>query len=209
MARILRTDRDNGRVPGTAIGPVFVKGIRYTNSSSKFWCGLIEEITRYFPRCTDIELSSSVSDTLNHELLFPEAGLERDFKRLLFADIEAEMKKTIAELEILGPPPAVHIRLLSHADEIVSRDLPLDIIDAEIFSCLVVWPLKWSAIPESRWNDAVIKGSVRLEERRQRRVYGMSFTMEKQPLSEGLFRRLFVMKHSLNPYSSTAKTAAP
>src|SRR3989339_904147 len=151
MSRILKTEQDNSPIPDKAMGPVFVNSKRYNNSAAKFWYGLIEEITTDFKDCTEIELLSKASLQLHRGLLRPELNLEHDIEQLLFKNLAAEMENTIAELELLGPPPAVHIRLLSNASEIISRDLSLDIIDSEIFPCLIVWPLEWARIPETCW----------------------------------------------------------
>lgn len=162
-----------------------------------------------FPACTVIELSASSSEDLTPDQLFPEMALEKDIKRLLFADIRKEMKKTIEELDIIGPPAPVRIRLLKEESEIISRELPVDVIDSEIFSCIVVWPLKWAEIPGSKWNSKLLEGNISLEDRQRGLTYGMSFGVRKDDLSEGLFRRSIRISHSAVPHSGKANTAAP
>ncbi|MDD4870833.1 MAG: hypothetical protein PHR77_09760 [Kiritimatiellae bacterium] len=209
MSRLFETDKSGNTEQNHPYGPVFINGIRFTNSSAKFWYGLLEEVIKDFAGCNEIELSSSSSDELTHEFLFPETALEKDLRKLLHADIESEIKKTMAELEIMGPPPPVHIRLLSGEMEIISRDLPLDIIDSEIFSYMAVWLLKWADIPEIQWNNKHIEGSFCMKNWKHTLVYCMSFIMEKQHLSEGLFLRSICIKHSAKSHSCTTNTAAP
>ena len=201
MPRILRTEQnsieqDSGPRPDRSIGRVFVNNKQYNNSAAKFWYGLAEEISTDFPDCTDIELLSKASGQLNQGLLHPVLNLEHEIEHLLFRDLSAEIKNTIAELEIFGPPSAVHIRLLSHGHEIVSRDLPLDIIDSEIFPCLVVWPLEWAGIPEASWNKETIEGNIRIENRKHAKIFNISFSLETKHISEGLLQRCFRQKQT-------------
>lgn len=208
MPRILRTDPSDDPRKSHAGGQFFVEGVRYTNSASKFWYGLMDEITEDFPECTCIELSSIASDRLSADLLFPEQTLEKDLKQFLDSDIEAEMKNTIAELEIIGAPSPVQIRLFSAEKDLLSRQLPDDVIDSEILSYMIVWPLKWADIPEVQWNSELLEGCISIEDRIKGLVYSASFNLAKKDLSEGLFRRSICLKHSVL-HSGEENTTAP
>jgi len=209
MSLISRTGKTDSRERNRSNGPFFVNNIRYTNSAAKFWFGMIDEIINDFPECTEFELSAGSSEDLSPDQLFPEISLEKDIKRLLFADIEMEMQKTMNELDIIGPPAPVKIRLISQEKEIVCRELPLDVIDAEIFTCVVVWPLKWAEIPAQQWNNNLLEGSISMENRQLRLTYGIPFTVRRSDLSEGLFHRSICIRHSAMPYSGKANTTAP
>lgn len=206
MPRILKTEQDNSPKPDKAIGPVFVNNRRYNNSAAKFWYGLIDEINTDFPDCMEIELLSKSSGQLNRALLHPELNLERDLEQLLFIDLAAEIKNTIAELEILGPPSAVHIRLLSEGKEIISRDLPVDIIDSEIFPSLIVWPLEWAGIPDLFWNNEILEGNIHIADKKDAHAFNIAFSLGAKHISEGLLQRCFRIKQL---YSGATKTAEP
>ena len=197
MPRILTTDRNSPTGKNETGGLYFINGKFYSNSAAKFWFGLADELNSDFPDCTNMELSTVAADSLTPDLLFPEIALGREIERLMFADIETEKQNTIAELEIIGPPPPVHVRLLNHETEIVSACLSPDIIDSEIFSSLVAWQLKWADIPDSQWNNETLPGSISIEDRKHGLVYHMSFILKKLHLSEGLFRRSININSSL------------
>lgn len=187
MAELFSTKHD---VPYKPVKKsLFVDGVRYTNSAAKFWPGLIDEVHEDFPACTRIELAAKVSAQLGHEHLFPKIAFEKSFRRLLYSNIQEEMKNTLAELEILGPPSSVQIVLFSKKREIVSREFPLDYIDAEIFPCLIAWPLKWAGIPEYMWKNEFLKGNVTAEDKKRQLIYHISFSVEKHHISEGLYQQ--------------------
>ena len=212
MPRILRTDPPDDSRKSRAGGQFFVNGVRYTNSAAKFWYGLIDEITEDFPECTCIELSSISSDRLSADLLFPEKALEKDLAQFIDTDFEKEMKDTIAELEIIGTPSPAQIRLFSGKKDILSRQLSEDLMDSEILSYMIVWPLKWADIPELQWNNESLEGRISAEDRIRKLVYRASFNLVKNHLSEGLFRRSICLKHSvehLSLHSGEENTTAP
>lgn len=197
MSRILPATGDNQPERNQPCDANFINGTCYTNSAAKFWYGLAAEVYEDYPDCTDIELSTTTDDWLTTDILFPEIALGRDLERLLLADIETERGNTIAELEIIGPPPPVHISLLSSGTEIMSTDLSLDIIDSGIFSCLVAWLLQWSNIPASEWNSDRLQNCISIEDRKRGVICRLSFLITKQHLSEGIFRKSIRISHSV------------
>lgn len=189
MARLINRKHDKTLPDKPGTQWLFVRGVRYSNTAAKFWPSLIDEVREDFPDCSMIELAASTSADLGPEQLFPEIIFERDIHHLLTMDMEEVMRNTLAELEILGPPSSVQIRLLSGEEELLSSALPLDCIDAEIFPFLIVWLLEWAGIPESQWNNEFLQGDITAEDTRRRLVYQMSFSLKNSHLSEGLYRR--------------------
>jgi len=193
MAAFIITEQKGRAEDIPARGDLFVEGVRYANTAAKFWPTLVDEVQEDFPDCTVIEISASLGEDLARKHLFPELAFERELKRLLTSDIHQVMQDVVAEIEILGPPAAVSVRLLCGEREILSRDLPLDCIDAEILPYVLVWLLEWARIPESCWNDETVGGSITAEDRKRHLVYDVLFTLTSRHLSEGLYRRcLFV-----------------
>lgn len=198
MARLINRKKDTA--PPARPGPksLFVNGVRYANTAAKFWPSLIDEVREDFPDCSGIELAASTSAELGREHLFPEIAFEKDIFHLLTADMEQVMRNTLAELEILGPPTSVQIKLLSGEDELLSGELPLECIDAEIFPFLIVWLLEWAGIPEFQWNNEFLDGDITAQDRKRHRVYRISFTLNNKHLSEGLYRRSISLVHSVD-----------
>ena len=168
---------------------VVVEGIRYTNSAAKFWPSLIDEVREDFPDCSEIDLTAPASRLLEHKDLFPELEMEEDLQSLLETDLETAIRDTIAELEMLGPPVAVRVRLLDGENELLSDNLPLDSVDSEIFGYLAAWLLNWSHIPESVWNNEFVSGRFEAEDKRRGLSYDAPFEITSRHISEGLFQR--------------------
>jgi len=175
---------------GPGCQALFVNGLPYRHTAAKFWPTLVDEIRRDFPSCTMAELAAACSGPLERRHLYPELEFQRDLEDLLNKNVEEEMRNTLAALDITGPPP-VRIRLLAEEDEILSDCLPLDCVDAEIFSYLVAWPLEWGAIPIVQWNNEFLSGEFMGEDRKRGRSYAFSFSLVNRHLSEGLFQRAF------------------
>ena len=190
----LISNRHDERLPRSP-GPnsLFVGGLRYANAAAKFWSSLIDEIRQDFPNCSMVELAAATGERLEPRHLFPEIALEDDLHRLLEMDIREMMSNTLAELDILGAPSSVHVRLLSGRQETLSVELPLDCIDAEIFPYLLVWPLQWAGIPDCSWNSELLSGDFTAEDRKRGLIYQMTFSLVNRHLSEGLFRRSISM----------------
>jgi hypothetical protein len=176
---------------------LFVNGIHYGNAAAKFWSSLIDEVLEDFPQCSMIELSGLSSARLEHDLLYPQRALEKDMNRLVMTDMETMMKETIAEMEILGPPSAVHIRLGKGSEELYDGNLSIDCVDADIFPYLIVWPLAWAGIPTATWNEERLEGDFTAEDRTRHLTYVIPFALLISHVSEGLYRRVFTATPSL------------
>lgn len=210
MSRLINTGEEESRADLPAPGPLFMAGVPYANSAAKFWRSLADEVRVDFPDCSRVDLETLSSDPLNADQMFPERALERDFNLLLESNLADEIRKTLAELEMFGAPAAVTIRLAGPEKDILSRELPLDCLDAEIFSCLLVWLLQWAGVAEADWNRDRVEGVVRAEDRNRGVLYRWSFCLVHHPLREGLLRRTLSLALSVEQdQSGTANTAAP
>lgn len=189
MAGLISRKHDKKAPDEPGISSLFVGGVRYINSAAKFWPSLIDEVREDFPDCSLIELTASFAEKLHRRHLFPAIAFEEDFHLLLSENLRDAIREALAEMELLGPPSSVRIRLLSGRREVLSRGLPLDCVDAEIFPYLAVWLLEWAGIPASRWNSEFLSGDIMAEDRKRRLVYRLSFSLTNRHLSEGLYQR--------------------
>lgn len=186
---LCRKDRDPKDYPPCS--GMTVRGVKYSNSAAKFWPGLVEEVTEEFPQCTRIELSAPIGVALSRRHLFPQIDLQKDMDDLMKLDFDEAMSQAIAEMNLIGPPSPVRVRLAAGEGYLFESDLPPDCLDSETFLCLVAWLLEWARIPPSRWNDDALRGAFAARDIAKPVTYGFSFRLSYQPLSEGL-RRLDV-----------------
>jgi hypothetical protein len=209
MARIISRHLDDP-VPTTR-GPesLVVDGRRFANTAAKFWASLIDEIREDTPQCTCVELTALTANPLCEKHLFPETALQEGLADLLTGNIRQFMRDAIAELEVVGPPASVTVRLLADDEELLSRELPPECIDADIFPCLLVWPLEWAGIPRSMWNNEFLSGALTAEDRRRGLVYRLSFSLTSSHLSEGLYRRCIRVTPSVSHVSLRPADASP
>lgn len=163
-------------------------GIRYTNSAAKFWAGLLDEARDEYPDSTTIELAAPVSEGFEPKHLFPELMLGKEFTRLLTADFHEALADAIKELEMLGPPAAIHARLWAGQKEILSRDLPYDCVDAELFPFLAVWPLTWAHIPCALWDSDYVHGAINALETAHGGLYRVGLVLARKHIGDGLYQ---------------------
>jgi hypothetical protein len=163
--------------------------VRYANSAAKFWLSLIEEVRHDFPQCSAFEVEGSTAGLLSPEQLHPELEFERDIQRLWHASMEEMLRETMAQIELMGPPGTVRIRLLADEAELLARELPTECVDTEIFPYLVVWLLQWSGVSALGWNEAKVEGRFTAVDRVRERMYQVSLVLSNEHLCEGLFRR--------------------
>jgi hypothetical protein len=188
MGTLLSGDKD-GQPPAehSVCSALYVHGVRYDNTAAKFWPTLIDETLEEFPECTSIELTAPVAGRLRQRYLHPEKEFEQDLLNMLTTDLQQVIRETMAQLEILGPPSAVAVRLLQDDTELLSGELPTDCIDADIFPYLIVWPLLWAGIPESQWINEFVSGSLQGNDKQRGLVYTMHFALRSRHLSEELY----------------------
>jgi len=120
----------------------FVRGLPYSNTAAKFWTCLLDEVVADYPPETGLALAAPTGGLLVPELLTPEALLQRDLERLSENDIKQAFEDALSALEILGPPCSVRLRLISAQREMVSQEIQLDYLDAEILPFLLAWMLE-------------------------------------------------------------------
>jgi hypothetical protein len=187
MAGLLH--KGGGDFPSGNIGAktLAVRGLTYSNTAAKFWSCLMDEIVCDYPPDTAIVLAASAGGLLVPELLKPEALLQRDLERLAESDAKEAFEDALKALEILGPPLSVRLRLLSGQGEIVSKEISLDYLDAEILPFLLAWLLEWANIPDVLWNGEKIRGNFIADDQDRGFRYVVVFELHNRHLSEGLF----------------------
>jgi len=188
MSALLREprndDKDRDRASRTTV--LYIDDAPYTNSAAKFWPTLIDELLEEYPSATAFELTAPAPSVLTPRCLDPAAALEESLERLKNVDIRAAMASTLAELELLGGPAPVIMRVLAGDEELLRRDLPAECVDAEILPYLVAWILRWAGIADARWNEEFLSGALRAEDRRRGRTYAIDFGLHRQHIGEGL-----------------------
>jgi hypothetical protein len=168
---------------------VFVGVTLYRNSAAKFWTSLVDEVVEDFPKCSRVRLSAQTPRELCRGQLFPDAALQEDMDRLATVDLESAFRDALAELTLLGPPAGVTVRLLEGEREILSRCLPLECMDADVFDFIVVWLPEWAGIAESEWNRDHVQGRVAATDVIRSIRYDLDFTLAREHVREGLYRR--------------------
>jgi hypothetical protein len=193
MSRILHNS--GGESPRDALGAqtLFVRGLPYNNTAAKFWTCLIDEIVTDYPPETGVALSAPTGGLLVPELLSPESLLQRDMDQLAESDVHQAFADAVKALEILGPPCSVRLRLVSASKEIVSQEISLDYLDAEILPFLLAWLLEWAGIPDVLWNQDDVRGDFVADDQERGLRYLVAFELRSRHMSEGLFDREVVV----------------
>lgn len=168
---------------------LFIGEKPYHNAAAKFWPRLIDEIKLSNPQCNVIELAAMSSIPLQKSVLFPELALEDDISRLWDLNLEDVMNETVAEMDIIGPPAEVTIRLLKEEDIILEQPMPPNSLDAETFPYFAAWLMEWANIDDSKWNDKSITSSITGEDQEREINYQINFAILYEHVSEGLHRR--------------------
>jgi hypothetical protein len=167
---------------------VTVGGVRFANTAAKFWPALVDEVRCHFPDCTRIELSASTACRFSRALLFPEVGLAKALRRLDGVDVPSEIRNTLAEMRVLGPPSPVTIRLGSAHGPVHPPLVLADVVDSDLFPYLAVWMLEWAGIAPGQWGRERIAGTVSLDARSPARIYAFDVELRRTHLAEGLYR---------------------
>ncbi|MFC1461458.1 hypothetical protein ACFLQR_02930 [Verrucomicrobiota bacterium] len=191
---MLENDSHNGSCEKRGADALFVQGSTFTNTAAKFWSSLIDEVHSDHPQCDTIVLDTLTDKMLSRELLFPQASLQYELDRHMpVENVRQALREALADFDLIGPPDSVHVRLLSEDVECKRCDLPFDCVDADIFSCLIVWLLEWSEIPEFLWNNVSVDGAFYAGDRDRALRYHLRITLSNQHVSEGLFRRMLTI----------------
>jgi hypothetical protein len=142
-----------------------------------------------FPAATGIELWALSGVPLEPHLLRPEQALQRDMDSLDPPRAAREFARTVAMLELTGPPSLVSIRLTAGEATLFENALPADALDAETFPFLLCWLLAWAEVPPFVWNNERVRGGFTAEDRKRGRAYHIALQLENHHVGEGLYRR--------------------
>lgn len=172
-----------------------VDGVGYGNSAAKFWRGLLEYLYKDYENFSCAELSAPAVSSLKQSMLFPQLELEEDIHRFAGQDLQASLKETIAELEMLGPPPRVEVRIMDDAgQDLATYALPVEHVDAETFQYLAAWMLAWSHIPVSQWNAEHMQGAIAaVTDPSLAKAYAIDVTLRHREIHEGLLQRTLTL----------------
>lgn len=190
MSRLLTTVD-----PGTSPAPVgsaawTIAGMEYDNSAVKFWSGLLDEVAEDFPGANGLTLLGVCDDLLAPAMLDPAGLFEDELNAMEDEDaIDGTMEELAQELEIIGPPSAVKATVLDGARTLCTRDLPEDVIDAELLPIFLVWPLEWARLSEFVWNHRQVNGRFSARDNARGLTYEVRFSLDNQHIREGLFIR--------------------
>jgi hypothetical protein len=171
-----------------------VKRVRYANSAAKFWAALADEVSDDFPQCDSVRLRSLSGGALTPEMLTPEASLQESLEAMQGEDLDRAFRDALAQLEMIGPPPPVRVSVMSGERVMLDRELPLDVVDADLLPFVLVWLLEWSEISEFAWDSERIGGDFRAEDSARKLAYAVGFTLENRHVSEGLFERKITLR---------------
>lgn len=194
MGRLLSDT--SGRKPNARSSSAawFIKRVRYSNSAAKFWCALADELIDEFPQSDSIRLQSMSGGSLTPEMLTPEASLQENLEAMQGEDLDRAFHDALAQLEMIGPPPPVLASVMSADRSLIDRELPLDVVDADLLPFLLVWLLEWSEISEFAWDNPRISGEFRAEDPSRRLSYAVGYVLENRHVSEGLFERKVTLR---------------
>lgn len=174
-------------------GPLRIGGRSYDNAASKFWPALLDEVQAGYPACSSLELRAASGEALGVEQLYPQIDLLQGLDSIMDKDLSRLRRDTLAEMLMLGPPPAVRLRLLSGPRAIHTADLPSDVIDADILPHMVVWLLEWAGIAHDRWNEDFVSGRFHAVCISSGRGYRVAVSVRRRHIHEGLYERVVTL----------------
>jgi len=164
-------------------------GVFHSNSATRFWSGLVEELLRRFPAGEQFELIVCPACDLLPDMLFPGRLDVTQWEGIADEELRRQFSRTLAELEVLGEPPVVRLRVLDSTAQCVSdTNLSPECVDADLFPFLLVWLLKWAGIPESDWNNDGLSGKFEAESLPGNRRFHLGFHLATENVAEELER---------------------
>ena len=202
MTNLLQIPGDGGHREPPVYDGWRVHGMRFAHSAAKFWPRLLDEARAAYPYCRSIELCAPGGGILTRGLLHPERALERNLERLAVEEATHELNSAMAELELLGLPAGVQIRLLANNETDPLHEQILDAVDEEILPNLLAWLLEWAQIADPVWNSEFVHGVFDAEDRNRRRLYRLELDVRNQLLSEDLYRRTIGIDFQIEPLDS-------
>lgn len=194
MGGLLRDNKGGAGPDDYGAKTLHVGGFPYTNTAAKFWTYLLDEVADKYPQRTQVILSAACSGKLAAALLDPEQLLQRDMRSLETDKTQQVLDDAIAVLELLGPPPGMRVRLTAGEEQAVVHDVTLEDIDAELMPFLLAWLLEWARVPDSQWNEKIIRGKFTGEDRGRSCGYSIVFELRNRLLGEELYEREIVVR---------------
>lgn len=179
----------------------FSKGIKinnglFNNSAAKFWPAVIDEISLRFPKCKRFEIETYTSAVLSWDTLYPVLALEEELNRMFKEGKDVSLEEMMNSLIFDGPPAAVILRVWFEDKDECSVESQLEALDESILNYLAAWLLRWANIDESKWNIERISGEVEFNIEAEKRKFVLIFTVIREYISEGLFRRTIEIKYN-------------
>lgn len=180
---------------GSARAPVgasswTVSGVDYDNSAVKFWSGLLDEVVEDFSGADAITVEGPCDDLLIPDMLDPANLFSEELEAMTDDEsMDETMRELTQELELIGPPPMVHATVMAGTRTVCSRDLPDEVIDAELLPIFLVWPLEWAGLSEFGWNRRQVNGQFTACDPGRGLTYDVRFALDNQHVREGLFHR--------------------
>ena len=167
---------------------MLIGGEWFRNSAAKFWPWLKEKTRAEYPDARAVELTALCGDRLTRRMLDPAQSLQDTIDRVMAGAPMPSLEDTLAELEMIGGPAPVRVRVLGEGETVLAEETP-GLVDAEPFPFLVVWLLEWAGVPDTRWNDLVVEGAFMARDTQRDAPCRMSFSLWNEHVSEGLFER--------------------
>jgi hypothetical protein len=183
--------------PGATV--LTVAGQRYTNTAAKFWSGLLADVFWQNPECTLIEFASWLARPLTPDYLHPDRLISDGVRRLGEGSLREAIADAVAEMDLMGPPASVQIRMLARNRVILPWEPLPAFVDAELFPFLFVWLLEWGNVPAAIWNSERVAGSFAASDKHFRCAYEIAFNMKTRHVSEGLHRLTLSLRVTHRP----------
>ncbi len=194
MSRLLSTPTSGFSQAPLGSAAWTVSGVSYDHAAMKFWSALLDEVIEDFPEADGLSVDGYCDDLLVPDMLDP-TGLFTEELELLQDDEEMDetLQEVAQELELIGPPPVVHATVLAKGLQRCSRELPPDVIDAELLPIFLVWPLEWGGLSDFCWNRREVSGCFSARDSARGFDYDVQFTLENRHVREGLFHRTLAL----------------
>lgn len=190
MSRLLNPSSSGPSKPPLGAASWTISGVQYDHAAMQFWSALLDEVAEDFPEAGKISLEGHCDDLLVPEMLDPSALFTEELESLQIDEhMDETLREVAQELELIGPPSMVHATVWAKDLEVCSRDLPPDVIDAELLPIFLVWPLEWAGLSEFGWNRGQVSGRFSARDEARNYVYDVDFTLENNHVREGLFHR--------------------
>lgn len=194
MSGLLHDDKGNVSPGAYGAKELHVGGFPYANTAAKFWTCLLDEVAENYPPGTGVVIAGACSGQLSAALLDPENLLQRDMRALESDKAQQVLNDAIGVLELLGPPPGIRLRLVGPEGQAILREMVMEDIDAELMPFLMSWLLEWAQVPDSQWNNKVVRGLFKGEDRHRSYGYQIAFELRNKLLGEELYEREILLR---------------